>query len=101
MFFFLILVHDEHTGDIKSQKETAHDGHVEGHYSLIDADGHKRIVHYTANDHDGFNAKVEREYLGHQYEAPKQVKYVAPALHKIVAPVHKVVYDHQDYHHHY
>lgn len=92
-FLFINSVHDEHTGDIKSQKETAHDGHVEGHYSLIDADGHKRIVHYTANDHDGFNAKVEREYLGHQYEAPKQVKYVAP--------VHKVVYDHSDHHHHY
>lgn len=32
-------VHDHHTGDIKQQHEVAHNGAVQGEYSLIDADG--------------------------------------------------------------
>ncbi|XP_063709049.1 cuticle protein 7-like [Culicoides brevitarsis] len=83
-YTFEYAVHDDHTGDIKSQKETRHGDQVEGHYTLIDADGHRRVVHYTADKHNGFQAKVEREYVGAHYEAPKHVKYVAPA------PVHKV-----------
>lgn len=75
---FEYSVHDEHTGDIKSQKETAHDGHIEGHYSLVEPDGHRRIVHYTADDHSGFEAKVEREEIK-GYHAPEQQKYVHSA----------------------
>jgi len=79
-------VHDGHTGDVKSQKEVRHGDNVEGHYSLIDADGYKRVVHYSADEHNGFQAKVEREYVGGHYEAPKQVKYVsAPVVQKYVA----------------
>lgn len=32
-------VHDHHTGDIKQQHEVAHNGQIQGEYSLIDADG--------------------------------------------------------------
>lgn len=32
-------VHDTHTGDIKQQHEVAHNGQIQGEYSLIDADG--------------------------------------------------------------
>jgi hypothetical protein len=37
-------VHDTHTGDIKRQHETAKDGNISGEYSLIDADGYRRVV---------------------------------------------------------
>lgn len=71
---FEYSVHDEHTGDIKSQQETRHGDNVEGHYTVVEPDGHKRIVHYTADEHNGFNAKVEREYTGIQIPQPIAVK---------------------------
>lgn len=54
-------VHDEHTGDIKSQKETRNGDNVQGYYTIVDADGYRRIVEYTADEHHGFNAVVRRE----------------------------------------
>ncbi|XP_065084305.1 cuticle protein 8-like [Ochlerotatus camptorhynchus] len=77
---FSYSVHDEHTGDIKSQHETRHGDEVHGQYSLIDSDGHHRIVDYHADHHSGFNAVVRRE--------PTHVK-VAQPVHKVIAqPVH-------------
>ncbi|XP_050084685.1 cuticle protein 7-like [Anopheles aquasalis] len=70
-------VHDDHTGDIKQQHETRHGDQVHGQYSLIDSDGHKRTVEYTADDHNGFNAVVHRE--------PTDIKIPQPAVHKIIA----------------
>jgi len=78
---FEYSVHDDHTGDIKEQHETAKDGAIEGYYTLIDADGYKRIVHYTADDHHGFNAEVRREPI----EGHKVVKAAAPVVQKYVA----------------
>ncbi|XP_046426687.1 cuticle protein 7-like [Neodiprion fabricii] len=76
-------VHDEHTGDVKSQQESRHGDVVEGSYSLIEADGTRRVVHYTADPHNGFNAVVEKEPAGHGHVvakyAPAPVKYAAPA----------------------
>ncbi|XP_070499688.1 larval cuticle protein A2B-like [Chironomus tepperi] len=83
---FEYSVHDEHTGDVKSQHETAKDGSVEGYYTLIDADGYRRVVHYTADDHNGFVAKVEREPL----EGQKIVKVAQPVVAKVAVPVAKV-----------
>jgi Insect cuticle protein len=76
-------VHDHQTGDIKQQHESAKDGVISGQYSLIDADGHRRIVDYTADDHHGFNANVRREPL----EGHKVIKTVQPvlAVQKIIA----------------
>jgi hypothetical protein len=49
---------------------------------LIDADGYRRVVHYTANHEQGFIAKVEREPLqGHQ------IVKAQPVVTKVVAPV--------------
>ena len=81
-------VHDDHTGDVKTHHESAKNGVVEGYYSLIDADGHKRTVHYTADDHHGFNAQVQREPVqGHVVKAAQPVqKYVAPAPQYYSAP---------------
>ncbi|XP_055377373.1 cuticle protein-like [Condylostylus longicornis] len=77
---FSYSVHDEHTGDIKSQQESRQGDVVHGSYSLIDADGFHRIVEYTSDAHNGFNAVVRREPLGH-----KVVKAVAPIA-KVIAP---------------
>ena len=84
-------VHDTHTGDIKQQYEKAHDGAIQGQYSLIDADGYRRIVDYTADDHHGFNANVRREPLeGHKVAQPVIVKKIiaqpAIAVQKYIAP---------------
>lgn len=55
-YAFSYNVQDGLTGDHKSQHETRNGDVVEGHYSLIDADGTKRTVHYTADPVHGFNA---------------------------------------------
>ncbi|NP_001166274.1 cuticular protein RR-2 family member 5 precursor [Nasonia vitripennis] len=62
---FAYDVHDSHTGDIKSQHEERDGDVVHGSYSLIDADGYKRVVHYTADKHSGFQATVHREPVHH------------------------------------
>lgn len=67
------------TGDAKNQQETRNGDVVQGRYSLIDADGYRRTVDYTADPVNGFNAIVNREPLG--------VKAVA------VAPVAKVTWE--------
>ncbi|KAJ8962754.1 hypothetical protein NQ318_001152 [Aromia moschata] len=74
-------VSDAHTGDVKSQEETRQGDAVKGSYSLIEADGSRRIVEYTADDHSGFNAVVHRE------PAAVAVKAVAPVVTKVAAPL--------------
>lgn len=76
---FSYSVHDEHTGDIKSQHESRNGDAVSGRYELIDSDGHKRIVEYTADEHNGFNAIVHRE--------PTSVK-IPVHVAKVIAPVY-------------
>ncbi|XP_041976761.1 cuticle protein 19-like [Aricia agestis] len=56
---FEYSVSDPHTGDIKSQHEARDGDVVSGSYSLHEADGSVRTVHYSADDHSGFNAQVE------------------------------------------
>ncbi|KAB0798019.1 hypothetical protein PPYR_09012 [Photinus pyralis] len=53
-------VADAHTGDQKSQHEVRDGDVVKGSYSLHESDGTIRTVHYTADDHNGFNAVVSR-----------------------------------------
>lgn len=57
---FSYAVNDPHTADIKSQQESRHGDNVQGRYELIDSDGYKRIVEYTADAEHGFNAVVHR-----------------------------------------
>ncbi|KAG8323055.1 pupal cuticle protein Edg-84A-like [Homalodisca vitripennis] len=75
-------VHDSHTGDVKSQKEERDGDVVHGSYELVEADGSKRVVHYTADHHTGFNAVVHREhnvhpqhYQHHQEHIPEHHEY--------------------------
>ncbi|XP_075148430.1 larval cuticle protein A2B-like [Haematobia irritans] len=85
-------VQDAISGDSKSQVEERDGDVVRGEYSLIDADGYKRTVQYTADPINGFNAVVHREPL----VAKTVVKTVAPVAHyaapaavvKTVAPAY-------------
>lgn len=83
-------IQDSLTGDSKSQQETRSGDVVQGSYSLIDADGLKRTVEYTADPHNGFNAVVHREPLGHKVvaAAPVVAAKIAPVQYaKVAAPV--------------
>ncbi|KAF6212026.1 hypothetical protein GE061_012544 [Apolygus lucorum] len=64
---FEYSVHDPHTGDVKEQHESRDGDSVKGYYSLKEADGTTREVHYTADKHNGFNAEVKRH--GHAHHA--------------------------------
>ncbi|KAJ8979669.1 hypothetical protein NQ317_006381 [Molorchus minor] len=59
-YHFDYAVHDLHTHDIKSQWETRNGDKVKGQYTLVEPDGSKRIVSYTADKHSGFNAVVKK-----------------------------------------
>lgn len=58
---FAYNVADPYTGDYKSQVETRVGSNVQGQYSLLDADGTKRTVDYSADDFNGFNAVVRKD----------------------------------------
>ncbi|XP_064553555.1 cuticle protein 18.6 [Drosophila montana] len=74
-YSFDYAVNDESTGDIKDHRETRDGYVVRGSYSLIDPDGYKRTVTYTADDVHGFNAVVNRVPY-----ALKKLTVVAPSL---------------------
>ncbi|XP_072940762.1 cuticle protein 19-like [Epargyreus clarus] len=64
-YAFDYAVKDPHTGDHKTQWETRDGDVVKGAYSLAEPDGTTRIVEYTADKHNGFNAVVKR--IGHAH----------------------------------
>ncbi|XP_045446452.1 cuticle protein 19-like [Melitaea cinxia] len=73
-------VNDPHTGDHKTQWETRDGDVVKGAYSFVEADGTTRIVEYTADKHNGFNAVVKR--IGHARH-PQVNKYYNGAGHYV------------------
>ncbi|KAI8116983.1 Larval cuticle protein A2B [Lucilia cuprina] len=58
---FAYNVQDALTGDSKTQEETRDGDVVRGSYSLIEADGSRRIVNYYADSVNGFNAVVSKD----------------------------------------
>lgn len=54
-------VNDPHTGDVKDQYETRVGDKVVGKYSLLESDGTKRVVEYSGDGHNGFNAVVKKD----------------------------------------
>ncbi|RZB39996.1 Chitin bind 4 domain containing protein [Asbolus verrucosus] len=64
------VVDDPRTGDSKSQQEVRRGDVVHGSYSLIDPDGTRRVVEYTADSKNGFNAIVRKEIIGRIPAAP-------------------------------
>lgn len=59
-YTFAYQVQDQITGDSKSQEETRNGNVVKGRYSLIEPDGTRRTVDYTADPTNGFNAYVQK-----------------------------------------
>lgn len=62
-YSFAYDVRDTLTGDFKSQVESRNGDVVQGQYSLIEPDGSRRTVDYTADDLNGFNAVVTKSGL--------------------------------------
>ncbi|XP_067013172.2 cuticle protein 7-like [Anabrus simplex] len=87
-YSFSYGVQDAHTGDSKSQHETREGDVVQGSYSLVEPDGTRRTVDYTADPHNGFNAVVHREpAVAAVAKVAAPVAYAAPAYAKVAAPV--------------
>ncbi|XP_055710290.1 larval cuticle protein A3A-like [Phlebotomus papatasi] len=80
-YSFSYDVKDAITGDNKNQHETRDGDVVQGQYSLIEPDGTRRTVDYTADPVNGFNAVVTKTAGEHV------VKAVAPAVAVAHAPV--------------
>ncbi|XP_059480073.1 larval cuticle protein A2B-like [Neocloeon triangulifer] len=74
-------IQDALTGDSKGQSETRNGDVVQGSYSLVEPDGTRRTVEYTADPVNGFNAVVHRE------PAVAKAVVAAPAIAKVAAPV--------------
>ncbi|XP_065360729.1 adult-specific cuticular protein ACP-20-like [Calliphora vicina] len=66
-------VKDLKTGDIKNQWEHRDGGLVKGGYSLKESDGTTRVVEYSADDHNGFNAVVKK--IGHAHHPQVYAKH--------------------------
>ncbi|XP_072379955.1 larval cuticle protein A2B-like [Diabrotica undecimpunctata] len=86
---FAYDIQDSLTGDNKNQHEVRDGDVVQGSYSLVDSDGFRRTVDYTADPLNGFNAVVHREPLVQKSivaKAVAPVAYAAPVA-KFAAPV--------------
>lgn len=91
-YSFSYGVKDSLSGDDKSQHETRDGDVVKGQYSLVEADGSRRIVDYTADPVNGFNAVVSKQELVAPVvktvvaaPAPVVVAAPAPVLRTVVA----------------
>nr|XP_018906500.1 PREDICTED: cuticle protein 7-like [Bemisia tabaci] len=82
---FEYSVHDPDTHDVKAQAESRDGHYVKGFYSLVEADGTKRVVHYADNGH-GFEATVHKEPAHHPISAPAHHPISAPVLHYSSSP---------------
>ncbi|XP_034824569.1 cuticle protein 21-like [Maniola hyperantus] len=54
-------VQDPHSGNQQDHKETREGDVVRGEYSLVEPDGSIRLVRYTADDKNGFQATVHKQ----------------------------------------
>ncbi|KAH9632021.1 hypothetical protein HF086_016581 [Spodoptera exigua] len=78
-------VADSLTGDYKSQTEQRNGDLVQGQYSLVESDGTRRVVDYTADSVNGFNAVVRNEPL--VLAAPAEPAVVPARYAAAAAPV--------------
>ncbi|XP_065080624.1 cuticle protein 19-like [Ochlerotatus camptorhynchus] len=83
-YAYSYAVRDDWSGDWKSQHESRHGDQVRGQYRVMESDGTERIVNYSADDRNGFNAVVRYEPERRQHPVPVE----AVAVHAIkVYPV--------------
>ncbi|XP_072390361.1 uncharacterized protein [Diabrotica undecimpunctata] len=81
---FAYDVNDPHTGDSKSQHESRRGDFVHGSYSLLESDGTKRVVDYTADSGHGFKAVVHKEHAA----GPAVPNNVAPVAYAVPPKSH-------------
>ncbi|KAF5307758.1 hypothetical protein FQR65_LT06629 [Abscondita terminalis] len=72
-------VSDDHTHDHHNQHESRDGDVVHGEYSLHEPDGTIRIVKYTADHKNGFNAEVIKK--GHAKHPETHVKHPFAVFH--------------------
>lgn len=84
-------VADTVTGDYKSQTEQRDGDIVQGQYSLVDPDGTRRIVDYTADSVNGFNVVVRKEPLVAAAPAVVSARYAAAPVAPVAAVAAKYV----------
>lgn len=85
---YAYTVEDSVSGDNKGHVEERDGDVVRGEYSLIDADGFKRTVSYTADAVHGFQAVVKREPLS----LTKNAKLITKPITNVVSePLSKVI----------
>ena len=87
-------VQDVLTGDSKSQHETRDGDVVQGSYSLVEPDGSRRTVDYTADPVNGFNAVVRKEpgVAAPIAAAPAPIAAAAAPIAPVVRPYHPYSY---------
>lgn len=88
-------VHDPETGDIKKQYEERDGDTVRGYYSLVEPDGSIRLVEYTADSKNGFQAVVKK--IGHSHHPPTVTYHLNTAGHHEGAH-YAPNYQHVDHH---
>ncbi|XP_071442366.1 larval cuticle protein A2B-like [Hetaerina americana] len=72
-------VQDALTGDSKGASETRDGDVVKGSYNFVEADGTRRVVDYTADPLNGFNAVVRNEAAAKTVVA----KVATPVAHSV------------------
>lgn len=87
-YSFSYDVQDAITGDSKNQHESRSGDVVQGSYSLVEPDGTRRTVEYTADPVNGFNAVVHREPVGAKVIAAPVAKFASPyGYPRVAAPL--------------
>ncbi|XP_026272315.2 larval cuticle protein A2B-like [Frankliniella occidentalis] len=86
-------IHDSLTGDNKNQQESRQGDVVQGSYSLVEPDGSRRTVEYTADPVNGFNAVVHKDgpAVAVKAVAHAPVAYAAPAAYAHAPVAHAPV----------
>jgi hypothetical protein len=74
-YSFAYEVQDALTGDFKGHQESRNGDYVQGVYYLVEPDGTRRIVEYTADPVNGFNAVVHREPAAVHAPVPAGIAY--------------------------
>jgi hypothetical protein len=82
-YSFSYGVNDPHTGDNKEHHETRSGDAVQGRYSLVEPDGTRRTVEYTADSVNGFNAVVHKTPA---VSSAPLVKVATPVSKAVAAP---------------
>ncbi|XP_044739601.1 cuticle protein 7-like [Chrysoperla carnea] len=90
-YSFEYAVNDASTGDSKSQHESRDGDVVQGSYSLLEPDGSRRTVDYTADPVNGFNAVVHREAGSHPAPAVAVAHAPLAVAHAPLAVAHAPV----------